>query len=455
MGAAEELVEWTRRVKSIVGLPPDESLDAASLPRVPWLLVPYEAGGEVDGCDLLSLYAAAGRGMGLARQIQRGEYRGPVDPLLPLLFAARTVARREARYNYYWPAFARAVLARPDTAVEDREALIAAWRLLDKATGQGLFTPSAGLRLIKWPLAHAGLLEGDESLLGRFVRWVSAVWGESELERLLIAPSHEFHAELADWIRSGGISQGRANLITQEGESGETISEVLQLHLQTHLERLRRSGEARDLDSAGSAIQARLGIAYSAAGNELYAQLEARTTIDMVGQWRLLDGERHRELSSQLLGDGRFVGLSAQVQLTSFDWPEHWSLVGPSKTRKLRLPTLDDGLILLDEETSTIARTWEPGRPYQVIAWKSVFDSQAVRMLFPNREVLGKPSPQAAFDDVIVAWARASLDLDDPTSTTMRELSSPAIRSSFHRSLWLPDRTPASSSRSPAREAFR
>lgn len=253
---------WRERVLEIVGVSQKDFMRGVELQR-PWLLVPREE--ELAGQEAENLFSAVrerllhgGRGQPSVTHASASiEDMNPLDSL-PLLYAMRHVARYHGSTHRYWPVFQAKVLGGelPVEGVQQRLAqpIGRSWAALYEHTGGALYYPRVGHKIIKWPLAHAGLLNSDKGMLTAFVAALSRDTGDQG-ESLIPADLAQFLSLLRRWLSMEGDSQAScqlARMLQREDGTEQTMAELAQRWMLDNAERILEAPGASQAQAPGT-----------------------------------------------------------------------------------------------------------------------------------------------------------------------------------------------------------
>ena len=422
---------WETRLLAVLGLPDGGSIDAEVLPR-PWFIVPD--GDELSDQDASGLYAAV-------RQSVLGDTtatysRHAVDFLirlkpersLPLLYAMRRVARTRGRVRYFWPAFCADVfgdqldleVVRGRLAPYFAQVWVRLWRYSRHA----LYYPQQGLRYIKWPLAHAGLLPEDEAILSGFGMSLQDE-SEAETRPALLDPAHldEFQLTLQDWLSEGSQSDSHlALLLSRRDGTAAVVSERAQYWVHDKWADLDRPVADRVVRWRP---HVRRWLQFDASRHEL--ELTVRP-----GSW-----QGHRELHYEWSGSrspirsrynpatGCTDCLPLRLPLRRRTWNDQLRLTigGETCTITLPAPPAERSIVFRGNDGRSTNRV-DFGESYYVLIPEKNLHQNSIDTLFEEWARLGPPEGEWADYDVL--WVRTrdaqEYDASDREPSLLAEL---------------------------------
>lgn len=424
--------DWRDRVLELTGVSLRDFLKGDGLPR-PWFLAPRfgelsapEAGElfsvvreELVGPELGSQRGEAGlsRAAGIIEGIRPAES-------LPLLYAMRHVARERGMANWYWPAFQKDVLggALPVEAVRGRLARLLArlWLDLYEYTGRSLYHPRAGHEVIKWPLAHAGLLAADEERLVSFGEHLirEAAGGEPEADSLVPAEPEEFSAALLGWLDGAGTQGGGGQLASMLASTDGTESTVAELarHWLLHNWRLAADRAGSVTGEPGTRMPRRLGctLLYDPSSGVRARVPEASFAGDceVALVW---GGEVSPVRSRYLPEEERTRSAPTEVALAAPQWSPDAELVAADERRTLGFPRSPGRGGLAFRTDGRRAASLRPGAEVYVLIHPDRFSETLLGSVFSDWTRMPEPE---GWHGWAVLWARVGDPLEHNAPTT-------------------------------------
>lgn len=401
-----EYDEWIPRISEIVGM--GQGPKHGPPPSRRWLLAPARNDSELTEDEELALNKAVHSQMADATGKLRIEAKHHIDRLngprlLPLLYAARMVAARHGSINNYWPHFSRRIgfdqLELQTLRNHIAPALTRGWSRLHEWSDETLYRPATGRSNIKWPIAHAGLVQGDlDSPYDPLVAYACELrgMGITDPEHPLSLDPDEFLQDLRLWIqqRKASIPSVLRDSISDD-QIGPIVAELIQVRVRDSLMDLPCQ-EARIPTAVAQRPTARIVF------NPLKQALLVRVNP---GKYRrptsafLTFGDTERVLGGQ---EDRGSGIT---RFGDFDFPvgpESWPANVTIKTCVTEEPQIvvlppfrfdlstdgltrgrkPNGAMLFDAETGQSLRQWKPDAPLYLICHKDRQEEEWVQDLF-------------------------------------------------------------------------
>jgi hypothetical protein len=292
--------------------------------------------------------------------------------LLPLLFAMALIARRYGDNHFYWPEFQKHLLFK----LKDLNVIYSisgdltwCWWKLYELSRHTLYYPEEGLTNIKWPIAHAGIIAGDEHVLVKYGIKLHAETGDQP-HPLLLGDIDEFLQDLLFWLLK---NQSRAVLIRrlQNPHAGLATAEVAAKWLLHKWDELvqyaTEEGSLAELDRIP-----RCHLSFDPLNMEVRVSLSE-------GKWKgkinnaIIIFKQERKLLPLAYDPGNNISYSKPIDILMIDpaWDIYINLILDGVAIKLPLiPSpfaKGKGALLFDADTGRKTRHWQSGQEYYLI----------------------------------------------------------------------------------------
>lgn len=361
-------VEWTDRLSELVGLATDG--------RRALLLVPKKGAdlSEEGGWELADdVHARLFSGRTSCMSELRKLSRAPAIHSLPLLYLSAWLVRQQEDAHSFWPYFKDAVVrGRMESVYHLGPYLTSLWRNMHRDLG--IYRPREGYVHIKWPLAHAGLTDGELKLISRAV--VGSCGLSEQPPDMLYAEPEEFLSFLRLLLRRESHLPSRLRRLL--GEADATAMVVAELSQRLILRSWPPESVRADEAEEGLAIASpyfrfqdnppRLDLVLPSGKIDRYTSVEIRCD----------DTEVRLETSHQ--------GLSPTTQYESHEWQiatVPWSrdmLLTGSGIDNVQIPVRPlypfgdghSGAMMFDASSGRYIRRWRPNRRFILVTGAGV-----------------------------------------------------------------------------------
>lgn len=426
--------DWSSRILGLLGVDADQ-LRGGSLLQ-PWFLVPQ--GEELSKESAADLFRTVRRRFLLTEAFDPSvqNVRGMIrrmrpEEILPLLYAMRHVARYHGSAGRYWPAFRDEVLDGRFTLADVQQklgpVLGAAWRNLHLYTRQRLYLPREGREIIKWPLAHAGLLRNDEGTLAEFGMVLGAAHRSAREAPLARERLDDFLRALSAWLVEEQDDDRLLRLVSASDGTERTVGELAQRWIRHNWEQI----SAGRLPPAPPKVRSHSGsLRYDAAENRV---------VLVVGR-----GAWPGDVAVRVVWEGREIPVpsrfSATDQRTEHDalrlpllrpaWGEELLLLAGEERRRVHVPRPPEGRgIVFRAGDGRATDRWMPGEEYYAIVADDHIEDRLLGAIFEEWTLLGSPE---GWEGYRVLFCRVR-DPVTPSTAGTQPPSPAAIADTFDR----------------------
>jgi hypothetical protein len=403
---------WHQRLCEVMEL----DFGAINSIRSSFLLIPAPAKHEIEETEANNLIEVVHNVLLENTILHMGVLRRKLlnlhpEASVPFLYAMRYIAFRDARKHSYWPSLTKSLffnkLEHDQVALRLAPVSTTLWLRLYEYTGGKLYFPREGLRNIKWPLAHAGLLPEDKDVLKEFGTSLSEIDDSDTLTETIALETQEFILVLRDWLNN--LQKHNTSRISQlmngKGGEREVVAELAQQWLSSKRSELAiKSREGNHFINAASPSVRRL-LAYDSQQNHVQLCFTLKRTVaPPVLQWNNL------RLPFQIQFDSNtkeYVPFNLRTTLYESLWSSNAKLEIGDESYQVTVPTFEKGKgIIFDYFTGIRTTRWQFGQEYYLLIYKERFSKKIADQLFSEWISLGPPGGKWQEFDILYIRTR-------------------------------------------------
>ena len=390
--------DWERRIREVLEIIQDKPLESQDFKK-PWFIIPITSElSENEANELLTVVRnylfSKGQNVSSVRQILLSLHP---DSLLPFLYVMRYVAFREAERRYFWPEFRKYlfndILSYNDVAIGLASTTSSLWRRLYESTNGALYFPREGLRHIKWPLAHAGLLVEDKEVLRDFGYDILSE-DISLFDEIILSEVDEFILNFQDWLQINDkhIVTRVGRLMVKKSADRNVIAEFSQQWLMAHQSEIESTFQCRIQQNKQSLFFIKRRLCYRNRENLIGMNFDAARIKGHLNTVLIWNDETNNFQSQYLAKTDETIPLNLFVPIVILPWSLKARIVIDKKAHKINIPNIDDGKsVVFDLDTGNQTKRWEFGIPYYVLIPGARYQSEKVSKIFDDWLVLNKP----------------------------------------------------------------
>lgn len=403
-------LEWHTHICELLEIQPDISLTQQSLHR-PWFLIPVQSElQEEHVVDLINTIrehlCSQGRTL---KNIRNTLLSLQPDKSIIFLYAMRYIAFSEAGKHSYWPAFHKMMFANELTYQEVIQGLASTtstlWIRLYEKTNRVLYFPREGLRHIKWPLSHAGLIPEDKEILKDFGLSVFHV-SEEQFTYILSAEIDEFILFFKDWLNLNPLYQNTrfGQLMLSNRQEKEIIAELGQQRLKNHQHEIVESYKQKGLQSKSTIIINRR-LSYNPRNNQIslnicVGRLKGKHHISF--QWN--DEKKQIQIQYKDSTD-ETIPIEYRLPIVKPDLPKQIIFLIDTKSSKINIPQIEKNKgIVFESNSGSKTKRWKFGEEYYVLLPGKLLKPKWANLIFQDWVIIGQPNGE--WTAYIVIWVR-------------------------------------------------
>lgn len=377
----------------------------------PWFLIPNS--GELSPIEANQLFelirSLVSLGNNSFSYVKKVLSKLKPDESLPFLYAMRFVGFREAGRNSYWPAFRKLlfndVLSYEEVALGLAPITSDLWLNLYEESNGSLYFPRQGKRHIKWPLAHAGLLPEDKTVLHAFGSGILQI-EKDVYDEYLSLEVEEFVLIFRDWLKAnpGQINNRFSSLMLSNRQERNIIAELGQQWLFFHKNQILATVLSISTRTSERQIYLRRRLKYDQHTNQIALVFSAGRIDGWVEPSIRWSGEDIPFRIRYFAQENVTIPDDLSIPLLNPKWQDKTKLQVRDEIYEVSLPVIEKkGNVIFDAYSGFQTQKWEFGREYYLLINGQAMDASVFDLLFKEWFQVGQPI--GAWEDYLIIWA--------------------------------------------------